>query len=83
MAAVPGVRQYRNLHDERFHVRVALRSGFGVDDTTAAIRRGLSSAFTALGATPEIGIEVVDRIEDGRDAAGKFRLIESRVGSLR
>jgi phenylacetate-CoA ligase len=85
MAAVPGVRQYRILHHERgFHVRVALQSGFGVDDTTAAIRRGLSSAITALGATrPEIGIEVVDRIEDGRDAAGKFRLIESHVGSLR
>ena len=85
MAAVPGVRQYRILHDERgFHVRAALRTGFGVDDTTAAIRQGVSDAITALGAArPEIDIEVVDRIEDGRDAAGKFRLIESHVGSLR
>ncbi len=85
MAAVPGVRQYRMLHDERgFHVRAALRTGFGVDETTAAIRQGVSAAITALGAArPEIDIEVVDWIEDGRDAAGKFRLIESHVGSLR
>jgi phenylacetate-CoA ligase len=85
MAAVPGVRQYRILHDEgRFHVRIALQSGFGVDDTAAAIRQGLTQAIVALGAAePEVSVEVVERIEDGRDAAGKFRLIESRVGSMR
>jgi phenylacetate-CoA ligase len=85
MAAVPGVREYRILHDERgFHVRVAVRPGFRVDDTTAAIARGLASAITALGADePAVSVEVVERIEDGRDSAGKFRLIESRVGSIR
>jgi phenylacetate-CoA ligase len=84
MAAVPGVREYRILHDERgFHVRVAVRPGFRVDDTTAAIRRGLRDAITALGAEePDVSVDVVERIEDGRDSAGKFRLIESRVGSI-
>jgi phenylacetate-CoA ligase len=84
MAAVPGLREYRILHDEHgLHVRVALRPGFGVDDTTSAIRRGLGDAATALGASDlEISVEIVERIEDGRDSAGKFRTIESRVGSL-
>jgi phenylacetate-CoA ligase len=84
MAAVPGLREYRILHDDRgLHVRVALRPGFKVDDATAAIRRGLDDAITALGAAaPEVTVEVVERIEDGRDSAGKFRLIESRVGSI-
>jgi phenylacetate-CoA ligase len=83
MAAVPGLREYRILHDERgLHVRVALRPGVGAGDTTAAIRQGLSDAVTALGAAkPEVSIEVVERIEGGRDAVGKFRLIESRVQS--
>jgi phenylacetate-CoA ligase len=85
MAAVPGLREYRILHDELgLHVRVALRPGFAVEDTTTAIRRGLTSAISALGAAePEVSVEVVERIEDGRDSAGKFRLIESRVGSIR
>jgi phenylacetate-CoA ligase len=85
MAAVPGVREYRILHDERgFHVRIAVRPGFQVDDTTVAIRRGLRDAVTALGAVePEVSVDVVERIEDGRDSSGKFRLIESRVGSIR
>ena len=85
MAAVPGLREYRILHDDRgLHVRVALRPGFNVDDVTAAIRRGLSDAVTALGAAaPDVSVDVVERIDDGRDSAGKFRLIESRVGSIR
>jgi phenylacetate-CoA ligase len=81
MAAVPGLREYRILHDERgLHVRVALRPGVDAASTTAAIDRGLRAAITALGAAePDVSVEVVERIEDGRDAVGKFRLIESRI----
>jgi phenylacetate-CoA ligase len=85
MTAVPGLREYRIVHDHAgLHVTAALRPGFAAAETTAVISGRLRDAIVTLGAAePDISVEVVDRIEDGRDAAGKFRLIESRVGSTR
>ncbi|HEU0213734.1 MAG TPA: hypothetical protein VFR13_06600 [Jiangellaceae bacterium] len=79
MAAVAGVKQYRMFYDRRrLAVRVALRAGASPDLTEATIRRALREALASLGAAPvDLEVAIVDRIEGGRDSAGKFKVIES------
>ncbi|HMG30955.1 MAG TPA: hypothetical protein VK585_12645 [Jiangellaceae bacterium] len=79
MAAVAGLKQYRIVYDHpRLTVRVALRAGAAPGPTEAAITRGLLDTVASHGAAPlDVDVTVVDRIEGGRDAAGKFKVIES------
>jgi phenylacetate-coenzyme A ligase PaaK-like adenylate-forming protein len=84
MAAVAGVKQYRMLHDgRRLAVRVALRAGAPADMSEATIRRGLGDALASLGAAPvDLEVAIVDRIDGGRDSAGKFKVIESSTEAV-
>jgi phenylacetate-CoA ligase len=80
MAGVANLKQYRILYDHpRLRVRAALRASTAAEPARAAIATGLRERLAALGATPlEVEVAVVDRIEDGRDAAGKLRIIGTR-----
>ena len=80
MAGVANLKQYRILYDHpRLRVHAALRASTAAEPTSAAIATGLRDRLAALGATPlEVEVAVVDRIEDGRDAAGKLRIIGTR-----
>jgi phenylacetate-CoA ligase len=80
MAGVANLKQYRILYDHpRLRVRAALRADGAAEPTRAAIATGLRDRLTALGATAlEVEVALVDRIEDGRDAAGKLRIIGTR-----
>jgi phenylacetate-CoA ligase len=82
MAAVAGLKQYRMLYDHHgLSVRVALRAGVAADVTEATIARGLRETLASLGATPlNVDVTVVERIDGGRDSAGKFKVIESSTG---
>lgn len=79
LAAVGGLTQYRVHHDGRgLTVQAALRTGAVPDQVRAAITRGLRAALSALGVSEvAIDVRVVDRIADGRDDAGKLRVVES------
>jgi phenylacetate-CoA ligase len=80
MAGVANLKQYRILYDHpRLRVRAALRADGVAEPTRAAIATGLRDRLAALGATGlEVEVALVDRIEDGRDAAGKLRIIGTR-----
>jgi phenylacetate-CoA ligase len=80
MAAVPGVAQYRIRYDHpRLHVRATLRTGVAAEPARAAITSGMCDILATLDAVPlDVDVTFVDRIDGGRDAAGKFRIIEGR-----
>jgi phenylacetate-CoA ligase len=85
MAATTGVKQYRMIYDHNgLIVRVVLRAGVAADTTKAAITRGIREKLASLDATPvNVDVTVVERIDDGRDSAGKFKVIESRTEATR
>lgn len=80
MAGIADLKQYRILSDPpHLHVQAALRTGASAERTQSAIAAGLRDKLAALGALPlHIDVTLVDRIEGGRDAAGKFKVVESR-----
>ena len=81
MAAVAELKQYRILYDHpHLNVRAALRAGASPEPAKARIATGLQEQLLALGAAPlEIDVELVNSIEGGRDSAGKFKIIDSRL----
>jgi transposase len=69
------------LEDAQIKLSVVAADIFGVSGRAMleALVAGERDRLAALGATPlEVEVAVVDRIEDGRDAAGKLRIIGTR-----
>ena len=81
LAGIPGLAQYKVIHDrDGLHVRVALRPGADPADAAHLVATRLAAKLTAQGATrPAIEVELRDTLQDERDTAGKFKLVESRL----
>jgi putative adenylate-forming enzyme len=80
MATVADLAQYRILHKgAKLTVSATLRADARPQPAVAAITDRLTAKLAALGVEGmQLDVRLVPRIEDGRDAAGKFRIIESR-----
>ena len=80
MAGIAELKQYRILAaPPHLHIDAALRSGAPSTRVESTIAAGLRDKLAALGALPlHIDVTLVDRIDGGRDAAGKFKVVESR-----
>jgi phenylacetate-CoA ligase len=83
LAGIGGLAQYKVVHDhDGLHVRAALRPGAADPAAAVAlIRDRLAERLAAQGAAhPVVEVELRDSLQDERDTAGKFKLVESRVG---
>jgi phenylacetate-CoA ligase len=82
LAGIGGLAQYKVVHDhDGLHVRAALRPGADPAAAVALIRDRLAERLAAQGAAhPVVEVELRDSLQDERDTAGKFKLVESRVG---
>jgi hypothetical protein len=80
MATVADLAQYRILHEgTKLTVSATLRADAAPDLAVAAITDRLRAKLATLGVDGiQLDVRLVPRIEDGRDAAGKFRIIVSR-----
>jgi len=85
LAGIPGLDQYKVVHDDRgLHVRATLRPGTPGDQTAGRIGAQLRERLAALGAaSPAVEVELLASLADARDSAGKFKLVESRVHRAR
>jgi phenylacetate-coenzyme A ligase PaaK-like adenylate-forming protein len=81
LAGIPGLAQYKVVHDhDGLHVRAALRPGADPASAVALIGTRLTERLGAQGAArPVVQVELRDSLQDERDTAGKFKLVESRV----
>jgi phenylacetate-coenzyme A ligase PaaK-like adenylate-forming protein len=81
LAGIPGLVQYKVVHDDDgLHVRAALRPDAVPADVVQVITTRLAGRLADQGATrPRVDVELRDSLQDERDTAGKFKLIESRV----
>jgi phenylacetate-CoA ligase len=81
LAGIPGLVQYKVLHDEGgLHVRAALRPDAAPDQAVHLVTTRLRERLAAQGvADPAVDVELRDSLQDERDTAGKFKLIESRL----
>jgi len=81
LAGIPGLAQYKVVHDhDGLHVRAALRPGADPAAAVALIKDRLAERLATQGvARTEVQIELRDSLQDERDTAGKFKLVESRV----
>ena len=62
------------------HVRAALRPDAVPADTVHLLTTRLAGRLAAQGvARPRVEVELRDSLQDERDTAGKFKLIESRL----
>jgi phenylacetate-CoA ligase len=82
LAGIPGLAQYKVVHDhDGLHVRAALRPDAAPDPTARLVTTRLTERLAAQGvAGPAVQVELRDSLQDERDTAGKFKLVESRVG---
>ena len=61
-------------------VRVALRQGADPAEAVHQVASRLAGGLAAQGAArPAVQVELRDSLQDERDSAGKFKLIESRL----
>ena len=69
------------VHDnDGLHVRAALRPDAVATETVRQVTDRLVEKLTAQGvARPAVQVELRDHLQDERDTAGKFKLVESRV----
>jgi phenylacetate-CoA ligase len=81
LAGVPGLDQYKVVHDDRgLHVRATLRPGAPGEETAGRIGGQLRDRLAGLGvASPEVDVDLLASLAGERDGAGKFKLVESRV----
>ena len=79
LAGIPGLDQYKVVHDDLgLHVRATLRPGARPDDTAGRIGRQLRAQLASMGVSrPEVDVEVCDSLAGERDGAGKFKLVEA------
>ena len=82
LAGIGGLAQYKVVHDhDGLHVRAALRPGADPAAAVDLIGARLAERLAAQGAAhPAVQVELRDSLQDERDTAGKFKLVESRVG---
>jgi hypothetical protein len=69
------------VHDiDGLHVRVALRPGADPREAVQLVTTRLAGKLAAQGAArPAVQVELRDSLQDERDTAGKFKLVESRL----
>jgi phenylacetate-CoA ligase len=81
LAGIPGLAQYKVVHDaDGLHVRVALRPGADPAEAVHLVTTRLADKLAAQGATrTSVQAELRDTLQDERDTAGKFKLVESRL----
>jgi phenylacetate-CoA ligase len=81
LAGIPGLAQYKVVHDaDGLHVRAALRPGAAAEETVRQVTDRLAEKLAAQGvARPAVQVELRDHLQDERDTAGKFKLVESRL----
>jgi phenylacetate-CoA ligase len=81
LAGIPGLAQYKVVHDhDGLHVRAALRPDAVATETVRQVTDRLVEKLTAQGvARPAVQVELRDHLQDERDTAGKFKLVESRL----
>lgn len=81
LAGIPGLSQYKVVHDaDGLHVRVALRPGADPAEAVHLVTTRLAAKLSAQGAThTTVQVELRDTLQDERDTAGKFKLVESRL----
>jgi phenylacetate-CoA ligase len=81
LAGIPGLAQYKVVHDiDGLHVRVALRPGADPREAVQLVTTRLAGKLAAQGAArPAVQVELRDSLQDERDTAGKFKLVESRL----
>jgi phenylacetate-coenzyme A ligase PaaK-like adenylate-forming protein len=81
LAGIPGLSQYKVVHDaDGLHVRVALRPGADPAEAVHLVTTRLAAKLAAQGAThTTVQVELRDSLQDERDTAGKFKLVESRL----
>jgi phenylacetate-CoA ligase len=81
LAGGPGLAQYKVVHDtDGLHVRAALRPHANPTETLRLVRDRLVDNLAAQGvAHPAVQVELRDHLQDERDTAGKFKLVESRL----
>jgi phenylacetate-CoA ligase len=81
LAGIPGLAQYKVVHDaDGLHVRVALRPGADPAEAVHLVTTRLADKLAAQGATrTSVQVELRDTLQDERDTAGKFKLVESRL----
>jgi phenylacetate-coenzyme A ligase PaaK-like adenylate-forming protein len=84
LAGIPGLSQYKVVHDaDGLHVRVALRPGADPAEAVHLVTTRLAAKLSAQGAThTTVQVELRDTLQDERDTAGKFKLVESRLPRL-
>jgi phenylacetate-CoA ligase len=81
LAGIPGLAQYKVVHDrDGLHVRAALRPDADPTQTVRLVTTRLVEKLAARGvARPAVQVELRDHLQDERDTAGKFKLVESRL----
>ena len=81
LAGIPGLAQYKVVHDrDGLHVRAALRPAADPTHTVRLVTDRLVENLAAQGvARPPVQVELRDDLQDERDTAGKFKLVESRL----
>jgi phenylacetate-coenzyme A ligase PaaK-like adenylate-forming protein len=81
LAGIPGLAQYKVVLDhDGLHVRAALRPDAIGEATVHVITTRLTEKLAAQGvAGPAVQVELRDSLQDERDTAGKFKLVESRL----
>jgi phenylacetate-CoA ligase len=81
LAGIPGLAQYKVVLDhDGLHVRAALRPDAVGEATVHVITTRLTEKLAAQGvAGPAVQVELRDSLQDERDTAGKFKLVESRL----
>jgi len=81
LAGIPGLSQYKVVHDaDGLHVGVALRPGADPAEAVHLVTTRLAAKLAAQGAThTTVQVELRDTLQDERDTAGKFKLVESRL----
>lgn len=83
MAALPGLRQYKIVHDDNgLHVLVVLRDAVAGDEISRRVDATLRSKLLAAGvASPRLEVAIVAELPREQGHSAKFKLIESRISS--
>ena len=81
MAGIPGLAQYKVVHDQDgLQVRATLRPDAPAEATVDLVAARLRDQLAGQGvANPTVDVELRDSLQDERDTAGKFKLVESRL----
>ncbi len=81
MSALPGLRQYKIVHDDDgLHVLAVLRDAVAREEVCRRVDATLRSQLLAAGvASPRLDVAVVAELPREQGHSGKFKVIESRL----